>query len=46
MDCGGVLCYCLVSGPVWLMVVWGVTRIEACRCQVGLNTGSVSYGKS
>jgi len=35
----------LVSGPVWLGVAWGVTRIEACRCQVGLNTGRESMGE-
>jgi len=40
-----VLCYCLVRGPVWLGVAWGVPRIGACRGQVGLNTGSVSYGR-
>jgi hypothetical protein len=40
-----LLCYCYISGPVWLEVVWGVTRLEACRCKVGLNTSCVSYGR-
>jgi len=39
---GGVV---LVSGPVWLGVVWDVMRIGACRCQVGLNTGRERIGR-
>jgi hypothetical protein len=34
----------LVSGPVWLGVAWGVRGMEACRCQMGLNTGREGMG--
>jgi len=41
MECRGVL---VVSGHVWLGVAWGVTRMGACGCQVGLNTATEGMG--
>ena len=34
----------LVSGPVWMGVMWDVTRMGACVCQVVLNTSRERMG--